>query len=151
VKLEGIKPDGLEVGNAWDLHDKGDTTNWIVGVGKGIPTDSLRFMQREEKAIDGTRAKNIAVKWFVHSPSDSPDWGVKKPTSEGRTISLLAGDGEFEILFSKGNGQYKLTLDQPGNFAIWGPGLEHSWKPLKISTIVTIRWEPLDSVLGSRL
>ena len=85
---------------------------------------------------------DIAVKWFVHQPGDPSAWGENKPTSTGRTISILAGDGEFELAFTESDEQYTVTLDLPGDFAIWGPGLGHSWTPNKTSTILTIRWIP---------
>jgi hypothetical protein len=106
MKLEGKKFDELEVGNAWDdLYQAGSQTNWLIGATKSIPSDSLRFMQQDdpEKEIEGTIAKNVAVKWFVHKTTDPAEWGVKKPTSKGRTVSLLAGEGKFELVFSKGS------------------------------------------------
>ena len=145
MKAEGNEFDGVEFGNAWDdLYCPGTPTNWIVGATDHIPSGSLRFMQQdnEEDETVGTKARNVAVKWFVHRPDDPAEWGSSKPISVGHTISLLAGDGEFELLFSNAGTQLKLTLDEPGDFAVWGPGLEHSWRPVKTSTIVTIRWQP---------
>lgn len=59
-------------------------------------------------------------------------------------MCLLAGKGEFELAFERDGHLYKVTLDQHGDFVIWGPGCEHYWRPLKRSTIVTIRWRPAD-------
>ncbi len=145
MKIAGDKPDQLEWGNAWDdLYQGGAATNWIVGATGLIPVDSLRFMQQEnaERGIAADRAKNVAVKWFIHQPTDPAEWGANKPTSVGRTLSLLTNDGEFELFFSDGHARIKVTLDRPGDFAIWGAGLEHSWTVLKTSAIVTIRWQP---------
>jgi len=145
MKTTGTKPDGIEVGNAWKCREPGSQTNWIIGTGATIPRTSLRFMEQKDKKKDrkGRKAKNVCVKWFVHRTSQPVKWGRKKPTSKGRTISLLAGDGEFELVFWQGDQEYKVILNRPGDFAIWGPGLEHSWKPIQTSTIVTIRWVPL--------
>lgn len=145
MKEKGKKPKGLERGNAWDLHEKGASSNWIVGETPLIPLDSLRFMEQDNsEGTGGRKAKNIAVKWFVHKPTDKLKWGIKKPTSKGRSMSLLASKGRFELVFWKGSAKYTLTLDKPGDFAVWGPGLEHSWRPVKKSTIITFRWVPLE-------
>ncbi|MEM9907516.1 MAG: hypothetical protein AAF921_21100 [Cyanobacteria bacterium P01_D01_bin.44] len=143
MKVIGSKPSGLEIGNAWALRSPDlPHTNWIVGNFPTIPADSLRFMQQTNaaKGIAGDTAKDLAIKWFLHTPDDPREWGLNKPTSQGRTMSLLAGEGEFELTFTQGNQQYILTLETPGDFAIWGPGLEHTWRPLKPSPILTVRW-----------
>lgn len=144
LRGDGSK-DGLEYGNAWELHQEGATTNWIVGQTDLIPIGSLRFMQQDGNGSAARNAKNLAIKWFVHKPDDDPDWGKAKPTSEGRTISLLAGDGAFELVFTRPGVELRVLLDNPGDYAICGPGWEHSWRPLKTSTVVTVRWTPLDA------
>ena len=119
----GTRPNGLEIGNAWELRSLDvPMTNWIVGEGPTIPTNSLRFMRQfnKNKGITGDSATDVAIKWFVHSPEDDPDWGGKKPKSDGRTMSILASEGEFQLVFTKDETTYTLTLDQPGDFAIWG-------------------------------
>ena len=143
MRNDGIKPDGLEVGNAWELRSPDiPNTNWFVGEFPTIPETSLRFMQQSNQDVAGDTAKDIAIKWFLHAPNDPPEWGHNKPTSAGRSMSILVGDGEFEITFSKNDQLYTLTLDTPGDFAIWGPGLEHSWRSLKTSPVLTVRWNP---------
>jgi hypothetical protein len=145
MKEIGTRPSGLEVGNAWQLRDpQKPMTNWIVGEFSTIDAESLRFMQQGDTTQNktGARATDIAIKWFVHQPDDPPAWGAVKPTSEGRTMSILAGDGEFELSFQTDGDHYTLTLNIPGDFAIWGPDLAHSWRPLKTSTVLTVRWKP---------
>ncbi|MFK8185982.1 MAG: hypothetical protein AB8B99_21615 [Phormidesmis sp.] len=145
MRNTGTKPDGLEIGNAWEMRSPDiPNTNWFVGDFPTIPKTSLRFMQQSdpENNVEGDTATDIAIKWFLHSPSDPPEWGNNKPTSLGRSMSILAGDGEFELTFTTKDQIYTLTLDTPGDFAIYGPGLEHSWRPLKPSPILTVRWNP---------
>ncbi len=139
MKETGERPVDIEVGNAWEGRSvKFPETNWIVGEFLTIPRDSLRHMQRSEGTQGGARATNIGIKWFVHQPSDDPEWGENKGKSIGRTLSILASSGEFEISF----GHYRVTLDSPGDFVVWGPELYHSWRPLKTSTVVSFRWTP---------
>lgn len=147
MRIEGNQLDGLEYGNAWDLLDQPDApTNWIVGETPYISQKSLRFMQRDnaDTGAKASRAKNICVNWFIHDPADPKEWGQSKPTSAGRTISILVGYGQLELEFSRDDEKCILLLENSGDFAIWGPGLDHSWRALKPSTVVTIRWEPIE-------
>ena len=96
MKESGTKPDGVEIGNAWEMRSPDHpATNWIVGNFPKIPAHSLRFMQQTNSNGDvaGDTATDIAMKWFVHNPSDDPALGENKPTSGGRTMSILAGEG----------------------------------------------------------
>lgn len=112
-------------------------TNWIVGKGPTIPLDSLR-------AMGDVAADQLCVKWFQHHPQDPVEWGLNKPISEGRTLSILTSPGLFHYSFEdQNNVGCSLTLDQLGEFVIWGAGLAHSWRVLQPSTILTIRWNPL--------
>jgi hypothetical protein len=144
----GNRPEGLEIGNAWDLRSaQQPETNWIVGQVASIPTGSPRYVSHSTLEQDscGDLLTDLAVKWFVHSPQDDPAWGQGKPTSAGCTLSILADEGEFEYTFTAGGAAFSLILDRPGDYALWGPGMEHTWKPLKRSTILTVRWRPLPS------
>jgi hypothetical protein len=147
MREQGNKPDNVEVGNAWhDLYkpenDEQRKTNWIIG--DRAPETSLRFIRQDKPGAEAQNAKNISLKYFIHKPNDPPGWGERKPTSKGRTISILAGSGVFELTFkNEGAEEYKVLLDQPGDFVIWGDGVEHSWKPISTSTIITMRWVPL--------
>lgn len=137
MRTHGNCPAGLEVGNAWALRPPGAKTNWVVGTGPAAPPDSFRFLPAD------VPASGVCVKWFVHTPADPPEWGDAKPTSTGRTLSILAGEGGFELTFAAGGERFTVVLDEPGDFAVWGPGLEHAWRPLAAATIVTVRWQPV--------
>jgi hypothetical protein len=132
-------PEGLEVGNAWALHVPGHPTNWIVGETAAIPAHSLRHIR--QGGPDGPEPlSGLAVKWFVHDPSDPAAWGENKPISVGRTMSILAGEGAFELTFSRDGRQCRVLLDTSGDFVAWGAGLMHTWKPLTRCAVVTMRW-----------
>jgi hypothetical protein len=143
MKVVGDQLVGLEFGNAWQLRSQDrPETNWIVGSFPTIAPESLRFMQQSNvtNGVVGDSATDIAIKWFLHTPQDDPAWGINKPISSGRTLSLLAGAGEFELTFTLADQCLTLVLDQPGDFAIWGSGLFHAWRSLKVSPILTVRW-----------
>lgn len=142
MRLRGADLRGLEAGNAWALRDpRGLHTNWLVGDHPAIPADSLRFLRHLGHPAGPEAAANLAVKWFVHDPADPPEWGQAKPLSTGRTLSLLAGPGAFELCFRRGEDEVVVVLEEPGDFALWGPGLAHSWRVLAPSVVLTVRWE----------
>ena len=145
MKLIGQTFAGLETGNAWDLRSSEfPHTNWIVGSFPTIPNNSLRHMRQSDAdaGIKGDLAIDVAVKWFLHSPKEPAEWGHRKPTSSGRTMAILVGEGEFEITFSKDGRRTIVVLNTTGDFAVWGSGIEHSWKALSESPILSIRWNP---------
>ncbi|MFN9621223.1 MAG: hypothetical protein ACK587_00065 [Cyanobacteriota bacterium] len=146
MRFEGEELAGLEVGNAWALRSPAAPhTNWVVGDHGGIPADSLRFLRHGGHPAGGEGVEDLALKWFVHSPFDPPEWGEGKPISTGRTLSLLAGDGEFVLCFSRDGEEARVVLEKAGDFALWGPGLVHCWRALRPSLVVTLRW----GVVGS--
>jgi hypothetical protein len=150
VRRRGAELEGLEAGNAWALRDPlAPHTNWLVGDHPAIPADSLRFLRHLGHPDGPEAAANLAVKWFVHDPVDPPEWGERKPPSVGRTLSLLAGPGAFKLCFCRPEAgeevdagqKAEVVLEEPGDFALWGPGLEHSWRVFRPSVVLTVRWE----------
>ncbi|MFM9047453.1 MAG: hypothetical protein ACKOOH_07320 [Cyanobium sp.] len=137
----GAELDGLELGNAWALRSPGELhTNWVVGDHGGIPEWSLRFLRHGGNPHGPQLVEDMALKWFLHSPSDPPEWGEGKPISTGRSLSLLAGAGGFELRFQRGALERIVLLENPGDFALWGPGLAHQWRVLTPSTVISLRW-----------
>jgi len=150
MRRNGVDLEGLEYGNAWQLRPPDQPhSNWIIGDHPAIPKDSLRFVRhRSATACQEIPAlvQNLSLKWFEHQLDDCPEWGQAKPPSQGRTLSLLAGAGEFELRFRRGPDELVLVLDVPGDYALWGEGLEHCWRPLRPSSMLTMRWLPQDGV-----
>ena len=141
MKRWGGELPGLEVGNAWALHSaEAPHTNWVVGDHRSIPADSLRFLWHGGHPAGAQGVEDLALKWFVHSPADPPAWGEGKPLSTSRTLSLLAGEGSFELWFGCGGEESRVLLEEPGDFALWGPGLAHRWRVLQPSLVITLRW-----------
>jgi hypothetical protein len=154
MRQNGEGLEGVEWGNAWDLRDPSQPhTNWFVGDHPTILPEGLRFLRHgsptvasgldNPKPSPADRFANLKIKWFQHHPKDDPAWGATKPTSVGRTLSLLAGPGEFALTFRRGDRSLELVLEQAGDFALWSEGLEHSWRVLAASTVLTVRWSPL--------
>jgi len=158
MRCEGDAIRGLELGNAWALRDPlHPATNWLVGDHPAIPADSLRFVgQPCDGSPESERVEHLALKWFEHQPGDDPAWEEHKPMSSGRTLSLLAGGGAFELQFRRGEQACTVLLEQAGDFALWGEGLEHRWRALAPSTVISLRWSlkseapELDVRIGER-
>ncbi len=137
----GAELEGVEVGNAWALRSpESPQTNWVVGDHPAIPADSLRFLRHGGHPAGAQQVEDLALKWFVHHPNDPPEWGEAKPLSQGRTLSLLAGDGAFELRLARGEEALVVLLEDPGDFVLWGAGLAHSWRAVRPSLVVTVRW-----------
>ncbi len=146
----GAELEGLEVGNAWTLRSlESPHTNWVVGDHPAIPADSLRLLRHRGHPQGAQGVEDLALKWFAHSPSDPPEWGQGKPLSRGRTLSLLAGEGAFELRFHRDGQSSRVLLEAPGDFVLWGEGLAHSWRALKPSLVMTLRWEVVEPSRGA--
>lgn len=53
-----------------------------------------------------------------------------------RTTLVLLVKGTFRIDLTEAS----LTLEKQGDYATWGPGIDHSWEALSDSIVVTVRW-----------
>jgi hypothetical protein len=134
----------IEFGNAGALDTNG--TGWFIGFSDwaraNVPgmTD-LRFMPKN------SLAHTLHVKWTAH-PANDPR-GAAKPPSEGRTISILVSErGTFRLEFSPA-GDFQArevvrhTLQNHGDFVIWGENIHHRWFVDEACTVLTLRWVPI--------
>ena len=105
-------------GNAADDGER--TRGWLLG----------HFIDPAE----GVRStKDVEVKWGVHPAGDKrPDWTV----DDQRTTLLLLVEGSFQLKLTEGT----VTLARQGDYAVWGPGIDHSWEALSDSVVITVRW-----------
>ena len=69
----------------------------------------------------GIRASDaVEVKWGTHPAGEGRDaWA----TDEQRTTMLLLIRGRFRLDLSVGS----ITLEKEGDYAVWGPGIDHCW------------------------
>lgn len=77
---------------------------------------------------------DVEVKWGVHALGEvRPDWGANEAT----TLSVLVS-GCIRYEFADGQAA---TLKEPGDYALWAPGLGHRWYIEREQTVVfTVRW-----------
>ena len=110
--------DNWYVGNA--AIDSKDHRGWLIG----------HFLDD----ADGVRASDaVEIKWGIHTAGEERHaW----QTDEDRTTVILLVRGRFRLELSTGT----FVLHEEGDYAMWGPGINHSWHAEEDSVIVTIRW-----------
>jgi quercetin dioxygenase-like cupin family protein len=110
--------DNWHIGNA--AVDGGDYRGWLVG----------HFID----GSNGVRASEaVEIKWGIHPAGERRDaW----QTDERRTTVLLLVKGRFRLDLSVAT----FVLQNEGDYAIWGPGIDHSWQAEEDTVIITIRW-----------
>jgi hypothetical protein len=78
-------------------------------------------------------SKDVEVKWGIHLAGDKRSgWTA----DEQRTTLVLLVEGNFRIDLTEGS----VTLARQGDYAVWGPGIDHSWEAIAPSVVVTVRW-----------
>jgi quercetin dioxygenase-like cupin family protein len=108
---------GVQVGNA--AIDSAAYRGWFLG--HFIPPDDLR----------STGA--VELKWTTYTAGETrPSWAVNR---EATTISILI-EGHFRMRFLDGD----VLLRHPGDYALWRPGIPHSWAAEAASTVLTVRY-----------
>lgn len=128
-------------GNAYEADTHG--TGWFVGFSDWTLAEPAGLLHiPKEQTLSG-----LCIKWYDHPTGD--DSGGK-PVSAGRTISILvSNESEFRIDFCESPlfdaAVETVVLKRHGDFAAWGAGLCHRWHCISRSTILTVRWQPVDA------
>lgn len=108
---------GVYVGNA--AADGAERRGWIVG--HFLPDGDPRA------------SRDVEIKWGDHPAGDErAEWQV----SEQRTTVVVLVHGRFSLRFDTG----PVTLAAPGDYAMWGKGVAHSWRAEEASVVLTVRW-----------
>ncbi len=84
----------------------------------------------------GLRAtEGVEVKWQRHTCGEvRPEWGVNAAAT---SLSVLV-QGAIRLEFEDGR---EVLLNQPGDYALWAPGVVHRWRIEQEDTVVlTVRW-----------
>lgn len=101
-----------------------------------IDADKRRgwFIGEFIKPVDDFRSTSaVEVKWGVHAAGDRrSNWAEP---SETTTLSLLIS-GRFCLQFPDG----EVMLASQGDYALWLPGVAHSWWVEEDSVVLTVRW-----------
>ena len=90
---------------------------------------------------DPRHSTDVEIKWGVHPIGDRRGrWA----TGETRTALLVLISGRFRMEFRNSSP----VLSEPGDYVVWGPGVDHSWYAEAESVVLTVRWP---SVPGYRI
>jgi hypothetical protein len=110
--------DNWYVGNA--RTDGRNRRGWLIG----------HFLGEE----DGIRlSKDVEIKWGIHLAGEQrKSW----QDAENRTTVIVLIEGYFRINLSVDS----FVLREQGDYAMWGPGIGHSWQAEEDSIVLTIRW-----------
>lgn len=105
-------------GNAEE--DGTERRGWIIG----------QFIDPSEGIRSG---KDVEVKWGIHPPGDKrTEWTA----DDQRTTLVMLVYGNFKVSLT----ETSITLEKQGDYAIWGPGIDHSWEAITDSIVITVRW-----------
>jgi quercetin dioxygenase-like cupin family protein len=111
--------DNWYTGNAGD--DGKDSRGWLLG----------HFIDSTTGGVRSTQA--LEVKWGIHPAGDTrPEWTV----GDSRTTLLILISGRWRLDLSVGTAM----LERQGDYAVWGPGIDHSWRAEEDSVVLTVRW-----------
>ncbi|MEV7230955.1 signal peptidase I [Polymorphospora sp. NPDC051019] len=115
--------------NKWHIGNAGEDAlkqrGWLLG----------HFIS---PSADIRSTADVEVKWGIHAAGESrPEW----TSGEKRTTLILLINGRFRVNLSVGT----INLEHHGDYAIWGPGIEHTWFAEENSTVLTVRWPSLPS------
>lgn len=117
--------DRVYVGNA--AVDGATDAGWLLGHFK--PLGDVRH------------STEVEVKWGVHPAGEARSaWA----TGELRTALLVLISGAFRIELR----DRTVVLREPGDYVVWGRGVDHSWYAERDSVVLTVRWP---SVPGYRV
>ncbi|MCU7723342.1 signal peptidase I [Actinoplanes sp. KI2] len=107
----------IYVGSA-DL-DAPKERGWLVG-----------YFQPDD---DPRHSPEVEVKWGRHPAGDRRAEWVH---GEERTAILFLISGRFTLEFP----DRRVTLAKPGDYVLWGKGVDHSWHAEEASIVLTVRW-----------
>ncbi|MEV5765095.1 signal peptidase I [Micromonospora sp. NPDC052213] len=84
---------------------------------------------------------DVEVKWGVHPAGEARSrWA----TGERRTALLVLVSGRFRVELP----DRTVVLREPGDYVVWGRGVDHSWYAECEAVVLTVRWP---SVPGYRV
>jgi hypothetical protein len=85
---------------------------------------------------DPRRSTDVEIKWGRHPAGDRRAKWVR---GEQRTAFLMLISGRFHVELP----DRTVVLTTPGDYVLWGPGVDHSWLAELESVVVTVRWPSL--------
>lgn len=78
----------------------------------------------------------VEVKWGVHPAGESRETWV---TGEKRTTMVVLIKGRFQVDLSEASHE----LNTEGDYVVWSIGIDHCWRAIEDSVVLTVRWPSL--------
>lgn len=80
------------------------------------------------------RSTDVEIKCATHPAGDArASWSE---VDHRTTLTLLVSGGPFVVRFEDGTAY----LEEVGDYALWGPGLRHTWSAVDQAVMLTVRW-----------
>ncbi len=111
----------------------------MIYVGKAdvdAPQDRGWLLGWFRPADDARHSTEVEVKWGRHPKGDRRAEWVR---GEERTALLMLISGRFHVELPDRD----VILTEPGDYVIWGKGVDHSWYAPEESVVLTVRWPSL--------
>jgi hypothetical protein len=97
-----------------------DTRGWFLG----------HFMPGADNPL---RSSDLELKWYTHAKGETrSEWAPGNPV---KTLNILIR-GHFVLLFP----DREVSLENEGDFVLFGPGVPHSFRSMQESLVFTARW-----------
>jgi hypothetical protein len=107
-----------------------------------VADEAFKLIVVHELVADVERAR---IEWSIHPQGDHrPDIA---PGADTITLTILI-KGRFEQTFPDQH-PGRMLMERPGDFALYGPGIPHTWRALADSVMLTVRW-PAPAEAGTR-
>jgi hypothetical protein len=82
---------------------------------------------------DPRHSDEVEVKWGVHPAGEQRAEWVRGESR--RTVAVLVS-GRFRLLFPDRDA----LLAEPGDYVVWGRGVDHAWVAEEESVVLIVRW-----------
>lgn len=119
-----------------------DASVYVGNAGVDGATDAGWLLGHFAPPGSGVRhSTDVEVKWGVHPAGERrAAW----TDGERRTALLVLVSGRFRVELP----DRTVRLTEPGDYVVWGRGVDHSWCAESDAVVLTVRWP---SVPGYRL
>ncbi|TDC27881.1 signal peptidase I [Micromonospora sp. 15K316] len=118
-----------------------DETVYVGNAGVDGATDGGWLLGHFVPKGEIRHSTDVEIKWGVHPPGETR---ARWATGERRTALLVLVSGRFRVELR----DRTVLLGEPGDYVVWGPGVDHSWYAEQESVVLTVRWP---SVPGYRV
>jgi quercetin dioxygenase-like cupin family protein len=111
-------------------------TDGIIHVGKA-PVDGAQdagwLLGHFLPADHPRHSAEVEVKWAVHPKGERRAAWVR---GEQRSTLAVLISGRFRLEFP----DRRAVLAEPGDYVLWGRGVDHSWEAEQESVVLIVRW-----------